>query len=123
MVLVDTSIWVAHFRRSNALLENLLHDGSLLGHDLIVGELACNRLRCRQEILSLLQALPATPVVAHEELLYFIEEKRLRGAGIGYVDAHLLASAQATRIPLWTLDSRLTRVAAKLELAYPAVRR
>lgn len=122
MVLVDTSVWVAHLRRSNPLLESLLDDGAVLRHDFIIGELACGRLKSRQEILSLLQALPAAPVVAHEELLYFIEEKRLMGAGIGYVDAHLLASAQLLGIPFWTLDGRLNRAAARLDLAYPAAR-
>lgn len=120
MVLVDTSVWVSHFRRSDPLLEKLLNDGNVLCHDFIIGELACGRLKARKEILSLLKALPATPVVAHEELLYFIERKGLMGAGIGWVDVHLLASAQLSGVPLWTLDGRLRRVAERLRLAYPA---
>lgn len=118
MVLVDTSIWVAHLREGSSRLEALLRNAQAVRHDFIVGELACGNLRNRKEILSLLQALPCAPTVEPAELLNFIERQSLMGAGVGFVDAHLLASAQLARLFLWTTDAPLRRAAEKLRLAY-----
>lgn len=118
MVLVDTSIWVSHFRAGSARLQALLLDAQVLAHDFVVGELACGNLNARKEILSFLRELPSAPVVSQWELLHFIESRRLAGRGVGFVDAHLLASAQLAGVPLWTSDSRLKRSAARLKLAY-----
>jgi hypothetical protein len=41
---------------------------------------------------------------------------RLFGRGIGWIDAHLLASAMLTGASLWTLDHPLARAAAALHL-------
>ncbi len=120
MVLVDTSIWVSHLRYGDAHLETLLKNAQVVSHPFIIGELACGKLRGRKEILSLLQALPSTPVITQEELLYFIEQKSLAGAGIGFVDAHLLASAQLFDVPVWTSDRQFKRATERLKLSYPA---
>lgn len=118
MVLVDSSIWVAHFRQRDARLEALLNEGQVTQHEFIVGELACGSLRNRKEILSLLQALPKAPTVEQNELLYFIERHSLSGMGIGLVDAYLLASAKLADLSLWTADIPLKRAADKLRLSY-----
>lgn len=118
MVLVDTSIWVSHFRSGNPQLQALLDETQVLTHDFVIGELACGNLSARKEILSLLQELPSAPSVDQPELLHFIESKHLIGKGIGFVDAHLLASSQLMGVPLWTSDSRLKRAAARLKLSY-----
>lgn len=83
-----------------------------------MGELACGNLKNRKEILSLLQALPSAPTVEPAELLHFIERQSLMGAGIGFVDAHLLASVQLAHLSLWTTDAPLRRAAEKLRLSY-----
>lgn len=118
MVLVDTSIWIAHLRSGDPRLEALLNDSRVTSHPFILGELACGNLKNRREILPLLQALPATSVVQQEELLHFIERNSLAGRGLGFVDVHLLASAQLTGISLWTADASLKRTAARLHLSY-----
>jgi predicted nucleic acid-binding protein len=117
VTLVDTSVWVDHFRRRNAELADLLDRGDVLGHPWIVGELACGHLRRQREILALLAALPQARSVEDEEVLHFIETRRLFGKGIGWVDAHLLASVALTGATLWTLDRALARAAAPLRLA------
>lgn len=114
MVLVDSSVWVSHFRAGNSELEILLNDGRVACHPFIIGELACGNLKNRTEILSLLQSLPAAKQAEHKEVLGFIESNRLMGIGIGYVDAHLLASAVLTGIRFWTMDKKLQRVSSKL---------
>jgi len=118
MVIVDTSIWVSHLREGSRRLEKLLQDAEVACHPFIIGELACGKLKNRNEILSLLQSLPKTPTVDLDEFLHFIERNRLMGLGMGFVDVDLLASAQLSRIPLWASDKRLRSAAIELRVAY-----
>ena len=116
MVLIDTSVWVAHLRHGAIGLEALLNGGRVVCHPFIVGELACGNLQNRSEIISLLQTLPGAIRAEPEEIMKFIENYRLMGKGLGYIDIHLLASAMLTGIPLWTIDKKLNEVAIKLGL-------
>jgi predicted nucleic acid-binding protein len=118
MVLVDTSVWFSHFRDGNAELANLLNDGRVLCHPFIVGELACGNLTDRASILSFLRLLPMSIEAEHEEVLSFIENHRLMGKGMGYVDAHLMTSAALTGVPLWTLDKKLAQAAHSLRIKF-----
>ncbi len=118
MVLVDTSVWVAHFRHGDTGLENLLDEGHVVCHPFIVGELACGNLKNRSEIISLLQTLPMATLAEHEEVMRFIEDYRLMGKGLGFIDMHLLTSAILTQVALWTHDKRLKQASLKLGLAY-----
>jgi predicted nucleic acid-binding protein len=118
MVLVDTSVWVAHLRDGMVGLETLSNEGHVICHPFIIGELACGNLRNRSEILSLLQALPMAIHADHEEVMRFIEDDSLMGKGLGYIDMHLVASAILTGVSLWTLDKRLDEVSSTLGLAY-----
>jgi len=118
MVLVDTSVWIAHFRKSVTKLVHLLDAGQVVMHPFVIGELACGNLRNRSEILQLLSTLYTCEVADHEEVLHFIESRRLMGTGLGYADVHLLASARISQIPLWTLDRKLRQAALQLAVAY-----
>ena len=118
MVLVDTSVWVSHFRDGNDELASLLDDGRVLCHLLIVGELACGNLKDRAIILSFLQLLPMSIEAEHDEVLSFIEDNRLMGKGMGYVDVHLITSAVLTGVPIWTLDKKLAQTADSLYKNY-----
>lgn len=116
MTLVDTSVWIEHFRYGNDRLAGMLEDGKVCCHPFVVGELACGSLRNRDEILELLRALPETPCAGHEEVPIFITERGLAGKGLGWVDVHLLAAALLSDCALWTLDKALSRAAAGLAL-------
>ena len=119
MILVDTSVWVDHLRVEEPHLVSLLRENQVLGHPMVIGELACGNLRNRDELLHHLKGLPPIPSATHGEVFYFIEERRLMGRGIGFVDAHLLAAtALAGPAKLWTKDRRLLRVAFDLHLAH-----
>ena len=118
LVLVDTSIWVSHLTRGNNALRALLERGEVSCHPLVIGELACGSIANRAEILSLLQELPQTRVAEHAEVLRFIEARRLSARGLGFIDAHLLASSVLTKVPLWTADKRLREAAYELCVAY-----
>jgi predicted nucleic acid-binding protein len=119
MILVDTSVWVDHLRAGDARLIELLEVGQVLVHPFVIGELACGNLHNRTETLTLLGDLPFGPVASDREVLYFIEQHALMGRGIGYVDAHLLASvALGDSVRLWTRDKRLGATSARLALAF-----
>jgi predicted nucleic acid-binding protein len=120
MILVDTSIWVNHLRRGDRELTAVLETGEVACHDFVIGELACGRLSARAEILNLLGALPRAPVVEHEEVIAFVERYGLAGVGIGWIDAHLLASARLERLELWTRDAQLRRAALRIGVPQPA---
>lgn len=112
MILVDTSVWIDHFRRGNAALAEALEREDVLTHPFVIGELACGELKNRREVLDLLAALPSAVVAGDEETLLFIERRRLMGKGLGYIDVHLLASTTLTdQALLWTLDKRLATLA------------
>jgi hypothetical protein len=118
MVLVDTSVWVAHLRDGNRLLEELLMDSEVICHPFIIGELACGNINNRDEILSLLMSLPMAPVLEFDEFLFFIDENQLMRIGIGFVDVHVLASAKLAGSLLWTSDKKLNSAATNLSLNY-----
>ena len=118
MVLVDTSVWIRHFREGCKGLSDLLNEADVACHPFIVGELACGYLKNRKEILSLLQALPMLSSIDSEEYFNFIDAHHLFGKGLGFVDIHILASARLTSAFLWTFDNRLTTIAAQFKMAY-----
>jgi predicted nucleic acid-binding protein len=119
VILVDTSIWIQHLRRGHEALAELLDAGSVVLHPFVLGELALGNLSPRELVLNSLQALPQATVAMHEEVLAFIETGALSGLGVGYVDAHLLASVRLTAgTLLWTRDRRLQHAAERLGLAW-----
>ncbi len=121
IVLVDTSIWVDHLRRRDLALETVLESGEVAVHPFVVGELACGNLPDRALVFQLLNELPAAPLATNPEVLALIERRRLMGKGLGFVDAHLLASALLAApdaMLLWTRDAALDGVAAQLGVAY-----
>ncbi len=119
MILVDTSLWIDHLRSEHPRLSALLNHGDVLVHPWVTGEIALGTLHHREEILGLLRGLPQAIVADHDEMLRFIDHHDLFGAGIEYVDAHLLASSRLTPdSALWTRDRRLSAVAESLGLAY-----
>jgi predicted nucleic acid-binding protein len=119
VILVDTSVWVEHLRRGLPRLATLLQEGEVLIHPWVIGELACGNLRNRGDVLELLQGLPAAVVASDSEVLLLIEREQLMGRGIGYVDAHLLASTKLSHAQLWTQDRRLAALAKERGLAMP----
>ncbi len=96
MILVDTSVWVDHLRTADRAPMPLLEAGEIVAHPFVIGGLALGDLRQREFILNTLRDLPQTIVASDQEVLHFIHRYRLFGAGIGYVDAHLLATTRLT---------------------------
>jgi predicted nucleic acid-binding protein len=121
MILADTSVWVNHFRQEDPRLSQALIDGHVLIHPFVIGEIACGNLRSRTRVLSDLERLPSAVAADHQEVLGFLDQHRLFGTGISWIDVHLLASARLSNCRLWTLDRRLLTAAATLHLGYSAI--
>jgi predicted nucleic acid-binding protein len=117
VILVDTSVWIDHFRGELQGLVDILDRGDVVIHPFVIGELACGSLSNREETLALLQQLRSITVAEHDEVMSFIVRRRLYGRGIGYVDVHLLASVALDEARLWTKDRRLRELAGSLGLA------
>jgi predicted nucleic acid-binding protein len=110
LTLVDTSVWVDHFRHGNTPLKELLENGDAALHPIVLGELACGNIANRAVTLRLLTRLPRIPQVPDEAVLEAIEVLRLWGKGIGWIDAHLIAATLSAGVALLTLDKRLARL-------------
>jgi predicted nucleic acid-binding protein len=110
MILVDTSVWVEHFRVGNSL-GAVLAEGLVLTHPFVVGELACGNLRSRARVLADLGVLSPAVLATDEEVMRLVEDHKLWGRGIGWIDAHLIASALIANCRFWTLDRPLERAA------------
>jgi predicted nucleic acid-binding protein len=118
VILVDTSVWVDHLRKSEAGLRNLLLGGRVLSHPLVIGELAMGTFKRRSLLVKELGDLPKADVAEDDEVLDFVSRESLFGLGIGYIDAHLLAAVRL--MPgtlLWTRDKRLKEIASRFNLS------
>ncbi|BDX07135.1 type II toxin-antitoxin system VapC family toxin [Planctobacterium marinum] len=120
MVLVDTSVWVAHFKGSNDTLIDLLNTDEVCCHPLRIAELTCGTPpEPRSKTLKDLSLLRTVTIATMREVLAFIEERALYGKGCGYIDIALLASALLSNsTKLWTLDKRLSKLAEELNIKY-----
>lgn len=120
-ILVDTSVWVGHFKQRNERLASLLEEGRVVCHPYVVAEVACGTPPNRHAIIAMLAELESTPLATPDEILELIERRSLYGLGCGFVDMSLLASALlGDQTLIWTLDKRLDSMAAGLNRAYRA---
>lgn len=118
-VLVDTSVWVAHFRERSAPLVELLQRDAAMVHPMVLGELACGTPPSREQTLADLQRLQPAQHANLREVMLFVERERLFGLGCGLVDLTLLASTLLTTgASLWTLDKRLAALAERFGVAF-----
>jgi len=118
MILVDTSVWIDHFRVPNTMLIAELMAGKVLGHPFVLGELVVGNLHLRHPVVQVLRELPQVVVAENDEVLTFIDRHGLYRLGLSYVDVHLLASAQLTPDSrVWTRDRRFEEVARRMKLS------
>jgi len=118
VILVDSSIWIDHLSNSDPVMTDLLQSGRVVGHPFVTGEIALGNLRNPIAVIGTLRKLQQVTVADDEEVLALIRRNSIGGAGIGYVDAHLLAAARlGDGIRLWTRDKRLRAVAERLDLS------
>jgi predicted nucleic acid-binding protein len=122
LVLADTSIWVAHFRKANSVLQALVRTDQILCHPLIVIELACGTPPApRERALGDLKRLQQGVIATADEILSLIEDQQCYDTGCGAIDIALLASALLTHnASLWTMDKNLAALAARLGVDFNA---
>ncbi len=120
-VLVDTSVWIRGLAGREpyaAGLDRLLSREDVTAHEFVYGELLMGAPGGRAELLENLDRLPSAPLVPHRDVAALVRHRKLQGRGIGWIDAHLLASALAGGLRLWSADAALDRVAQELQVAY-----
>jgi hypothetical protein len=119
-VLVDTSVWVEHFHRPSVALTNLLIQGMVWTHPMVVGELACGTPPApRRQSLGDIACLQHTDQATAQEVMDFIDSEQLHGLGCGWVDMVLLTSTLITPgAVLWTLDKRLATLAERFAVLH-----
>jgi hypothetical protein len=120
LVLADTSVWVAHFRKPNPVLQTLLSTDQVLCHPMVLIEIACGTPPApRERTLSDLRHLRSASVANTDETLALIEQEQLQDSGCGAVDLLLLGSVLLTSdAVLWTLDKNLRALAARFEISF-----
>jgi predicted nucleic acid-binding protein len=121
MVLVDTSVWIRFLAGREPFaggLDELLNRDDVLAHNLVEGELLIGDRGGRPALLASYQKLLRAPTLSHQEVLLMVKSRQLNGRGIGWTDAHLLASALVAGAPLWTADVPLSTPAAELRIAH-----
>jgi predicted nucleic acid-binding protein len=118
MILADTSVWIEHQRGFTAPLDELLARQVVVMHPWVIGELACGSLANRRNFIDVLVTMPQILVSTDLHVLFFVEQHRLFGRGIGYTDMHLLAACMQAGARLWTRDKRLAQAALDLNIAY-----
>lgn len=118
-VLADSSIWIDHINKGDALLAELLKQKRVVLHPMVLGEIAMGSLRQRKIILEELRQLPIVNSASNAEVMAMVEWHDLHNRGIGFVDAHLLAAVHlAQNANLLTKDKRLHAQAERLDVAY-----
>lgn len=120
-VLVDTSVWIrflANRAPYAAELDQILSRDEVNGHEFVYGELLIGDRGGREALLANYEQMDQAPLVPHGEVVAFVRDRKLNGRGIGWIDAHLLASALVGHLKLWTADSPLATVATELGIAY-----
>lgn len=121
MILADSSIWVDHFRAGDAHLQALLDGEEVIIHPFVIGELSLGHIPRYDDVMVMLGDLPNIVKADDNEVRHMIRSKTLFGTGIGYVDAHLLASVfLSAGHALWTRDKKLHKMAHSLGIAMPS---
>lgn len=119
MILADTSVWIDHFRKPDARLQQLVEGGRMCNHPFVTGELVAGSLHLRHRMILMLRALRQLPPIGESEFYEFLDQNRLHGIGLGFVDLHLLAAVSAfPGHTLWSRDIRLRDKAKSLGLAF-----
>lgn len=116
MVLVDTSVWIEHFRVSSPKLVDLLMAGGVLSHEFILGEISLAHFnkKDREKIVDRMSALERISTSAHEDVFEFARKNKFSGKGIGWIDSHILHSCLIHKVELWTFDKNLSALYKKL---------
>ncbi|MEY3514810.1 MAG: hypothetical protein RL420_1833 [Pseudomonadota bacterium] len=109
MILVDTSVWVSHFRQSNLSLVYLLTNDQVMSHPLVILEIACvSPPAPRHKTLEYLDKLQTVKTATTREIMTLIERYNLQDSGC--------LITENTKI--WTQDKKLDVLAKKLGVSF-----
>jgi len=113
-ILVDTSVWIDHLHKTDPILVDHLNNSEILTHPFIIGELYLGTIKNKEKFLQELSHFFKITEATHDEVIYFIQKHSLPGTGIGWIDAHLIASAQISNAKIYTKDKSLKKIVEKI---------
>jgi len=118
-ILVDTSVWINHFKNADHHLTNLLYQDSVMTHPMIIGEILCGTPPKRNQLINHLLNLKQAFIPSFSEIRAFVDKNKVYGLGCGFIDLNLLVASLITpNTQLWTADKRLLKLAEKFLVAY-----
>ncbi len=97
---------------------DMVADGEIWTHPLVIGELLMGTLRNRDLTLWDLTRLGRPQLATDAETRQMVEGRRFWGRGVGWNDAKILASVVIGNCVLWTNDRRLSELAAEMSVAW-----
>ncbi len=118
MVVVDSSVWMAHLRTAEPSMKALLQQRKLLMHPFAVGEIMVGSFRDRVSVRAFLANVEQAVVVPNDLVLQQLEFWSAYSRGVGWIDMHLISSAYASHALLWTRDKRLAALAEQIGLRF-----
>jgi hypothetical protein len=119
-VLIDSSVWISHFKSPNTQLAELIGSDLALSHPMVLLEIACGTPPApRQRTLRDLGRLRTTLHASLPESLDWVEREALFGLGCGLVDIVLLVSTLITpSAQIWTFDKKLDDLAKRYRVSF-----
>jgi predicted nucleic acid-binding protein len=117
MILVDTSAWIQHLRRSDAALVTFLREQRVRACDVVIGELLLGS-GLPAGFARDLRALPRLPSPTAAETCTFVERhsRTFAGAGVGWADIQILLTAAKAGARLHTSDKAVRRLCRSLDV-------
>ncbi len=120
-ILIDTNIWIQHFKTKQESIIKILHNEEIVSHPLILGELhlgVYNNPSERQKVIELLNQLECLNFETNSLIYEFINSQKLYGKKIGFIDSHLLYSTIKNKVKLWTMDKNLLLLARQMNCSW-----
>jgi predicted nucleic acid-binding protein len=112
--LVDSSVWIAHFKKPDSNLISLLESDDVVLHPFIIQELYLGRPKGKNFVFERLAKLPLAPLLSDEEFRHFVDSFKISGKGIGIIDTHILGSAYFEKTALYTFDKKLNLLSSHI---------
>jgi predicted nucleic acid-binding protein len=108
-IIVDTNIWIDFLvgKPETIGLKSLVSELKVLRHIWVESELRVGSIPKQDLFFSYYKQIPETVFVNYEVLFQFIQNEKLAGKGLSFIDIGLYASAKMGNHLIWTNDRNL----------------
>jgi predicted nucleic acid-binding protein len=117
-VLVDTSVWIEHIKKTDDVLTKLLRDNLVVVHPFVFGELLLGGMPAESEFAQLLDKTKEKFILYPDTIATMINNSDVVGQGIGLIDTYLLHYCKSKGLKLYTRDGKLATLATRCGCLY-----